>query len=51
MVINILKIFKYIKNYEIIYKGRGEIVAYTNSDFADDPKGLEIYLRIHYYNE
>jgi len=37
-VMNILKYLNYTKNYKITYKGQGEIVAYTDSDFAGDPK-------------
>ena len=36
-VINILKYLKYTKNYKIEYKGKGEILAYTDSDLAGDP--------------
>jgi hypothetical protein len=38
MVINILKYLNYSKNYEITYKGQGEIVANANFDFAGNPK-------------
>ena len=37
-VINIMKYLNYTKNYKITYKGQGEIIAYTDSDFAGDPK-------------
>jgi len=36
-VVNIMKYLNYTKNYKITYKGQGEIVAYTDSDFAGDP--------------
>jgi len=36
-VINILKYLNYTKNYKIEYKGKGEILAYTDSDLAGDP--------------
>ena len=36
-VMNILKYLKYTKNFKITYKGQGEIVAYTDSDFGGDP--------------
>jgi len=35
-VINILKHLNYIRNYKITYKGKGEILAYTDSDYAGD---------------
>jgi len=38
MVINILKYLNYTKHYKITYKGQGEIRAYTDSDFAGDPR-------------
>jgi len=38
MVINILKYLNYTKHYKIKYKGQGEIIAYTDADFAGDPK-------------
>jgi len=37
-VINILKYLNYTKNYKINYKGKGELVGYTDSDFGGDPK-------------
>jgi len=36
-VINNLKYLNYTKDYKITYKGKGEILAYTNSDYAGDP--------------
>ena len=36
-VMNILKYSKYTKNFKITYKGQGEIVYYTDSDFGGDP--------------
>jgi len=38
MVINILKYLNYTKYYKIKYKGQGEIIAYTDADYAGDPK-------------
>ena len=35
---NILKYLNLTKNFKITYKGQGELVAYSNSDFAGDPK-------------
>ena len=35
-VINIIKYLNYTKSYKITYKGKGEILAYTDSDFAGD---------------
>jgi len=37
-VINIMKYLNYTKNFKITYKGKGEILAYTDSDFGGDPK-------------
>ncbi len=37
-VINIMKYLNYTKHYKITYKGQGEILAYTDSDFAGDPQ-------------
>ena len=37
-VMIIMKYLNYTKDYKITYKGKGEIVAYTDSDFAGDPK-------------
>jgi len=32
----IIKYLNFTKNYKITYKGQGEIVVYTDSDFAGD---------------
>ena len=38
MIKNILKYLNLTKNFKITYKGQGELVVYSDSDFAGDPK-------------